>query len=158
MVSLSLGELISSHRSRRNLSLSDLAEMSGVSKSTLSSIESGETKRPSYTTWKKIADAMDIAPSTIINAFVDTTYHPKTLEIVLAEVIREGWEALVAKVAIRYLESPGLIHSERWIISTAPPEIRRTSESNVFYAIRLLHSREVGAYHPISPAPCMNGI
>lgn len=106
MVSLSLGELISSHRSRRNLSLSDLAEMSGVSKSTLSSIESGETKRPSYTTWKKIADAMDIAPSTIINAFVDTTYHPKTLEIVLAEVIREGWEALVAKVAIRYLESP----------------------------------------------------
>ncbi|MGF9907085.1 helix-turn-helix domain-containing protein [Brevibacillus porteri] len=105
-MSLSLGELISSHRSRRNLTLADLSELSGVSKSTISLIETGETKRPSYATWRKIAEAIDIAPSIIINAFVDTTHHPKTLELVLAEVIHEGWEALVAKVAAHYLESP----------------------------------------------------
>lgn len=105
-MSLSLGELISSHRSRRNVSLAELSELSGVSKSAISSIEIGETKRPSYATWRKIAEAIDVAPIAIINAYVDTTQHPKTLEVILAEVIREGWEALVSKVTARYLESP----------------------------------------------------
>ncbi|RJG14919.1 XRE family transcriptional regulator, partial [Paenibacillus thiaminolyticus] len=42
---LSIGELIQSYRHNRDMSLSQLAEMTGLHKGTISKIENGDVKR-----------------------------------------------------------------------------------------------------------------
>lgn len=60
-----LGENIKKLRERAGYSIRQLADLSGVSKSVISEIESGESKNPRYQTINKLANSLNIAPESL---------------------------------------------------------------------------------------------
>ncbi|USG67828.1 helix-turn-helix domain-containing protein [Brevibacillus ruminantium] len=101
-----IGELVLYHRQQKNISLGELAERTGVSKASLSKIESGETKRPSFMVWKKIASTLNIPYTKTIGIYLSTTEQPTKIKLLLEESIALNSETLVQKAALRLLETP----------------------------------------------------
>lgn len=80
--------------------------MTGVNKSVLSKIEMGQTKKPSFGTWKKIANAMDLPYYDMISVYVESVQRGETLKSILEEVVEKNYTSLISKVALKFLESP----------------------------------------------------
>lgn len=101
-----LGELVQKYRKRANLTISEVARLSGVSKGVISKIENGETKRPELKTIRPIAQALDIPFIQIIEHYIDVDQRPEVLRELLMEAIQLSHLPLVSKVALRFLQSP----------------------------------------------------
>ncbi|MCY0385982.1 helix-turn-helix domain-containing protein [Robbsia sp. Bb-Pol-6] len=65
-IRLRMGRELKKHRSRKGMSLDNLAEMSGVSRAMISKIERGQSS-PSTTILSKLVDALDISVSTLMS-------------------------------------------------------------------------------------------
>ncbi|WP_035296473.1 helix-turn-helix domain-containing protein [Brevibacillus thermoruber] len=94
------------YRHQENITLSELAERSGVSKSVLSRIESGETKRPGFATWKKIGSTLNIPYGLVISTYLDVTERAETLKFLLQEAIAHKNKTVIEKAAQKLLDTP----------------------------------------------------
>lgn len=102
-----IADFIFQLRKERNLSYSDLEELTGVSRGVLHKIEIGETKHPEYKTVKAISPVLLVPYFQVIEGYIENENRVDTLFEILADVItREGTGSLVSKVALRLLESP----------------------------------------------------
>lgn len=101
-----IGELILTYRKRENLSLSELAERTGINKTSLSRIETGETKQPSFDLWKKVAHTLHIPYSEVIGIYLDATERPTMIKLLLEESIILNHPTLMQKAARKLLETP----------------------------------------------------
>ena len=108
MFSEEIGELLLAYRQRENISLSELAERTGISKTALYRMESGATKRPGFAQWKKIASALNIPDVDIIAVYLSTTERPTSIQVLLNEAIALSSQALVRKAAQKLLDSAKL--------------------------------------------------
>ncbi|QOS97836.1 helix-turn-helix transcriptional regulator [Brevibacterium sp. JNUCC-42] len=100
-----LGELIKGKRVDMGFSLSELGRMTGISKGVLSKIESGETKRPELRTLKPIADVLEIPYEEIIEWYIELEHRYGILNDFLMDVAEMSNLSLMAKVAVKFLES-----------------------------------------------------
>ncbi|WGU92308.1 helix-turn-helix transcriptional regulator [Paenibacillus dendritiformis] len=101
---LSIGELIQRYRHKRNLTLSKLAELTGLHKGTISKIENGDVKRPEYTTTRPIADTLQIPLESLVELHLNVDKRADTLLFVLQDVIQHSGTAdLVKKVGRKFM-------------------------------------------------------
>nr|WP_272949972.1 helix-turn-helix transcriptional regulator [Brevibacillus laterosporus] len=83
------------YRIRKNISISELSENTGISKSVIYRVLNGETKHPSLSSCKKIMNALDIPLSEFIQAFIMLTQRPTTLQVLLTDAVTINDEELV---------------------------------------------------------------
>ncbi|UFJ62215.1 helix-turn-helix domain-containing protein [Brevibacillus sedimenti] len=94
------------YRYQENITVDELAERAGVGRSVLSRIESGETKRPSFATWKKIGNALHIPYGLVISTYLDVTERAETLKFLLQEAIAHNNKTVIEKAAQKLLDTP----------------------------------------------------
>ncbi|MFB0832550.1 helix-turn-helix domain-containing protein [Brevibacillus laterosporus] len=82
-----VGDLIRIKREQMGMSISELGRVSGVSKSILARLESGETKRPELKTIKAISDVMDLPYKDIFEYYAETEIRIDALEKLILEAI-----------------------------------------------------------------------
>lgn len=84
-----LGENIKKIRERAGLSIRKLADISGVSKSVISEIESGKSQKPRYETISKLAIALNTTPDILTAMEYEYEYVVtdvrEALEIILSQ-------------------------------------------------------------------------
>ncbi|MFW5438907.1 helix-turn-helix domain-containing protein [Paenibacillus apiarius] len=103
----SIGELIQHYRREADFTLSQLSELTGVHKGTISKIENGDVKRPEYMTIPPLADTLKIPLDTLVELHMNVDKRADTLLFVLQDVIQQsGTTDLVRKVGTKFLESP----------------------------------------------------
>ncbi|MCM3289985.1 helix-turn-helix domain-containing protein [Paenibacillus sp. MER 180] len=104
---LSIGELIHSYRRNSGLTLTQLAESSGIHIGTISKIENEYVKRPEYTTLRPLAEALHIPLDTIIELYISSDKRADTLLHVMQDVIQHlGSAEMTRKVGAKFLASP----------------------------------------------------
>jgi len=104
---LSVGELIHSYRRKNGLTLSQLAESSGIHIGTISKIENEYVKRPEYTTLRPLAEALHIPLDTVIELYISTDKRADTLLHVMQDVVQHlGSAELTRKVGAKFLAAP----------------------------------------------------
>ncbi|TPG70369.1 XRE family transcriptional regulator [Brevibacillus laterosporus] len=101
-----IGNLFEQHRISKNVSIHELSEDTGISKSVLYRILSGETKRPSLNSCKKIMNVLDVPLVSLINAYIMVTQRPTSLQVLLTDAMTINDKELVIKIAKKLLESP----------------------------------------------------
>ncbi|CCF17021.1 helix-turn-helix family protein [Brevibacillus laterosporus GI-9] len=82
-----VGDLIRIKREQMGMSISELGRVSGVSKSILARLESGETKRPELKTIKAISDVMVLPYKDIFEYYAETEIRIDALEKLILEAI-----------------------------------------------------------------------
>ncbi|MBD8497345.1 helix-turn-helix domain-containing protein [Paenibacillus arenosi] len=103
---LTFGDLIQQYRLIARLTLTQLANLSGVSKGTISKIENGEVKKPEFQTIKMLASALGIPYNEYIGLYIEVERRPDTLLMMLEEAIaRFSPIALIIDIASKFLES-----------------------------------------------------
>ncbi|EHQ60891.1 DNA-binding protein [Paenibacillus dendritiformis C454] len=104
---LSIGELIQCYRHNRGMTLSQLSELTGIHKGTISKIENADVKRPEYMTIRPLAEALEIPLEALVELHITVDKRADTLLFVLQDVIQHSSTAeLVQKVGRKFLESP----------------------------------------------------
>nr|WP_240463916.1 helix-turn-helix transcriptional regulator [Paenibacillus apiarius] len=89
------------------MTLSQLSELTGIHKGTISKIENGDVKRPEFTTVRPLATALKIPFAKLIELYIEIDNRADSLQSILQDVIQEtGNEELVYKVGLKFLESP----------------------------------------------------
>jgi len=83
-----IGEIIAEYRKKRGYSLSELAELTNVSKSNISNIERNLNSNPSLDVIKKIAKVLELDP-TILLAADDPQYQSQYVEKEWVQFISE---------------------------------------------------------------------
>ncbi|MGN7471077.1 helix-turn-helix domain-containing protein [Brevibacillus sp. SAFN-007a] len=101
-----IGEVIKKYREQGNLSISQLAKISGVAKGVIAKIENGDTKRPELKTIMPIARTLGIPIPEIIEHHMKIDERPDVLFELIHEAIQLGNIPLVTKVALRFLQTP----------------------------------------------------
>ena len=102
-----IGELIHDTRFASNITITQLSELSGINKSTISRIENGEVKRPDFSTVQPLAAALKIPFETLVDYYVENEKRSDLLfDILQATIQRRSSTELICKVAAKYLESP----------------------------------------------------
>lgn len=101
-----IGELIHDTRRASDITLTQLSELSGIPKGTISRIENGEVKRPQFLTVHPLAKALDISLETLIDYYVEIERRADSLlHILLTTIQHNSNNELIQKVATKYLES-----------------------------------------------------
>lgn len=100
-----IGEVIKKYREQAGLTISKLAELSGISKGAISKIERGETERPEFNTIKPIAKVLDMPKQELIEHYVEIHQRPDVLMELLKESVELSNVSLASKVALRFLQS-----------------------------------------------------
>ncbi|MCY9580274.1 helix-turn-helix domain-containing protein [Paenibacillus alvei] len=101
-----IGELIQDTRRASNITLTQLSELSGIPKGTISRIENGEVKRPQFSTVHPLAKALNIPLETLIDYYVEIERRSDSLLHILHTTIQhKSNNELIQKVATKYLES-----------------------------------------------------
>jgi transcriptional regulator with XRE-family HTH domain len=114
-----LGEFIKKTRIARGLSQRELGRLAGLSGAFISQLESGETKNPSYTTIKNIAQALKVSfkdmtaqTSTLVTVSLST---PKTPDEIMRELNASlpatipVYESLNSKKIVSYIFLPKIL-------------------------------------------------
>ena len=101
-----IGEIIKKYRENRSLTISKLADLSGVSKGAISKIERGETERPEFNTITRIAKILEMPMGELIEHYVEIDKRPEVLFELINEAIQLSSISLVTKVALRFLQTP----------------------------------------------------
>ncbi|MCY9513047.1 helix-turn-helix domain-containing protein [Paenibacillus apiarius] len=86
----SIGELIQHYRREADFTLSQLSELTGVHKGTISKIENGDVKRPEYMTIRPLADTLKIPLDTLVELHMNVDKRADTLLFVLQDVIQQS--------------------------------------------------------------------
>ncbi|WP_206106176.1 XRE family transcriptional regulator [Paenibacillus dendritiformis] len=103
---LSIGEIIQCYRRNRGMTLTQLSELTGIHKGTISKIENGDVKRPEYKTIRPLADTLQIPLETLVELYITLDKRADTLLFVLRDVIQHSGTAdLVTRVGRKLLES-----------------------------------------------------
>ncbi|WP_186786156.1 helix-turn-helix domain-containing protein [Paenibacillus agilis] len=103
-VTLSLGELIHKYRTKSNVSLSELARITEVSKGTLSKLENGEVQKPEYYKLQAVTDALGIAFEEYIGLYIQAEKSASAVLRIFSEAIdRNCPTKTVVHIAERYL-------------------------------------------------------
>ncbi|SDF57427.1 Transcriptional regulator, contains XRE-family HTH domain [Paenibacillus sp. cl6col] len=101
-----IGELIQDTRRASNITLTQLSELSGIPKGTISRIENGEVKRPQFSTVYPLTKALNIPLETLIDYYVEIERRSDSLLHILHTTIQNKRNnELIQKVATKYLES-----------------------------------------------------
>ncbi|WP_134687202.1 helix-turn-helix domain-containing protein [Brevibacillus migulae] len=100
-----IGDIIRKYRERANLSITQLANLSGLSKGAVSKIERGDTKRPEMHTIKAIKNVLDIPYQEIVEHYITVEERVDVLLDLLLEAIQFSDAALASKVAAKFLVS-----------------------------------------------------
>ncbi|MGG4397575.1 helix-turn-helix transcriptional regulator [Paenibacillus thiaminolyticus] len=101
-----IGELIQDTRRASDITLTQLSELSGIPKGTISRIENGEVKRPQFLTVHPLAKALDISLETLIDYYVEIERRADSLLHILHTTLQHNSNnELIQKVATKYLES-----------------------------------------------------
>ncbi|EPY08207.1 DNA-binding protein [Paenibacillus alvei TS-15] len=101
-----IGELIQDTRRASNITLTQLSELSGIPKGTISRIENDEVKRPQFSTVHPLAKALNIPLETLIDYYVEIERRSDSLLHILHTTIQhKSNNELIQKVATKYLES-----------------------------------------------------
>ncbi|CAH8717146.1 helix-turn-helix domain-containing protein [Paenibacillus thiaminolyticus] len=102
-----IGELIQDTRRALDMTLTQLSELSGVPRGTISRIENGEVKRPEFSSVHPLAMTLDIPCETLIAYYVEVEKRSDSLLHILQSTIQqESSIELIRKVATKFLESP----------------------------------------------------
>lgn len=102
-----IGELIQDTRYASNITLTQLSELSGINKGTISKIENGEVKRPEFSTVYPLAMALNIPFETLVDYYVEDEKRSDLLfDILQATIQQRSSNELIRKVAAKYLEAP----------------------------------------------------
>lgn len=99
-----IGDLIKKYRGE--LSLSELSNLSGIERSIIGKIESGDTKRPELKTLVPIFEALNAPREEMIEYYVGIENRLPVLRELLIEVINLSSLKLIEKVTVRLLECP----------------------------------------------------
>lgn len=141
-----IGELIHDTRFASNITITQLSELSGINKSTISRIENGEVKRPDFSTVQPLAAALQIPFETLVDYYVENEKRSDLLfDILQATILRRSSTELIRKVAAKYLESPNedsLDLTEKLYKHIGP--IEDTSMKLSLYNLIIEHSRSHG--------------
>lgn len=147
-----IGELIHDTRFASNITITQLSELSGINKSTISRIENGEVKRPDFSTVQPLAAALQIPFETLVDYYVEKEKRSDLLfDILQATILRRSSTELIRKVAAKYLESPNeesLDLTEKLYKHINP--IEDTSMKLSLYNLIIEHSRSHGIMPYIS--------
>ncbi|MCR8966160.1 helix-turn-helix transcriptional regulator [Brevibacillus halotolerans] len=100
-----VGDLIRIKREQMGMSISELGRVSGVSKSILARLESGETKRPELKTIKAISDVMDLPYKDIFEYYAETEIRIDALEKLILEAIEIKEFEVIPSLAQKFLIS-----------------------------------------------------
>ena len=100
-----VGEIL--YHYRQGYTQTELAELSGVNQRTISAIETGKIKQPTYTTAVKLAEVLEIDPLLLLGEKVEKKEKPKkeaepVKESVAAEETKTN-DRLLATLKARYL-------------------------------------------------------
>ncbi|WP_446670628.1 helix-turn-helix domain-containing protein [Paenibacillus wuxiensis] len=102
-----IGELVQNTRRSLNMTITQLSELSGVPRATISRIENGEVKRPEFSSVRPLAVTLNIPFETLVDYYVEVEKRAESLLHILQSTIRqESSTELIRKVATKYLESP----------------------------------------------------
>ncbi len=101
-----IGDLIHKYRREAGLTLSQLSDMTGAHKGTISRIENGDVKRPEFQTVHPLASALGIPFEDIVERYIEIDKRADSLQTILQAVIQSGNTELINKVALKFLESP----------------------------------------------------
>jgi len=101
-----MGELVQRYRVQAELSISELARISGISKGVISMIESGDTKRPGLRTILQLAKPLTIPITAIVDLYTEVEYRAETLHELLSVAVETADVQTVGKVALRFLHAP----------------------------------------------------
>ncbi|BFH16124.1 helix-turn-helix domain-containing protein [Paenibacillus melissococcoides] len=102
-----IGELIQDIRRALDMTLTQLSELSGVPRGTISRIENGEVKRPEFSSVHPLAMTLNIPFETLIDYYVEVEKRSDSLLHILQSTIQqESSIGLIRKVATKFLESP----------------------------------------------------
>ncbi|MFS0555879.1 helix-turn-helix domain-containing protein [Brevibacillus sp. 179-C9.3 HS] len=99
-----IGDLIKKYRG--DISLSELSSLSGIERSVIGKIESGDTKRPELKTLAAIFEALNAPREQMIEYYVIVEKRLPVLRELLMEAIQLSSFKLTEKVTVRLLESP----------------------------------------------------
>jgi transcriptional regulator with XRE-family HTH domain len=105
-VPMSFAEMVKAHRYKKKMTLSELAEKTGINRSVLSRIETGETKRPGFSKCQKIATVLHIPHERIISFYLDISERADMIKRLLKEAIACSDRYIVRKAANKLLETP----------------------------------------------------
>ncbi|ALA07416.1 hypothetical protein SECTIM467_71 [Brevibacillus phage SecTim467] len=100
-----IGELIRKKREEKEVGLSELGRISGVPKSTISKIETGEIKSPRMKYIKPIADVLGMPYEEVIECYIELEHRNAILNDFLTEVAEFSNLSLIEKVAMKFLEN-----------------------------------------------------
>ncbi|WP_019421827.1 helix-turn-helix domain-containing protein [Paenibacillus sp. OSY-SE] len=101
-----IGELIRDTRRSLDITLTQLSELSGIPKGTISRIENGDVKRPEFQTVHPLAAALKISFETLIDYYVEVEKRSEHLMRIYQATVRQCSDVeLIRKAATKYLES-----------------------------------------------------
>ncbi|MBD8501231.1 helix-turn-helix domain-containing protein [Paenibacillus arenosi] len=100
----SLGDLVRTYRMKSEMTLSELANTTGVSKGTLSKLENGEVKKPDYQKLQAVMQVLSIPYEDYIGLYVQGEKSALSLWTILEEAIeRKCISTTISRIAERYL-------------------------------------------------------
>ncbi|UHA75884.1 helix-turn-helix domain-containing protein [Paenibacillus sp. 481] len=101
-----LGELLQQYRFRANMTLASLDSKVGVSKGSLSRIETGETKKPDFKIVEAVAAVLNIPYAEYVSAYIEIEKKPDILLGILETAVSSPQHAPIApKIATKFLET-----------------------------------------------------
>ncbi|MCR8964181.1 helix-turn-helix transcriptional regulator [Brevibacillus halotolerans] len=100
-----IGELIRKKREEKGIGLSELGRMTGVTKGTISKIETGEIKSPRMKHVKPITDVLEMPYEEVIEYYIQSENRNAILHDFLIEVAEFSNLSLIEKIAMKFLEN-----------------------------------------------------
>ncbi|MBE9916649.1 helix-turn-helix transcriptional regulator [Paenibacillus donghaensis] len=101
-----IGELIHDARCTLNITLTQLSELSGIYKETISSIEKGDVTQPEFRTILPLARVLNIPFEKLVDYYVEVETRSNHLICIYQAALTQGSSTeVIRKVAAKYLES-----------------------------------------------------
>ncbi|WP_340701549.1 helix-turn-helix transcriptional regulator [Brevibacillus borstelensis] len=83
-----IGDVLKKYRKQSNLSISQLARLTGVHKGVIAKIENGSTRRPGLKITMPLAKVLNIPTDKIVELYIEIDKRPEVLFGLLNEAIR----------------------------------------------------------------------
>ncbi|NBI28638.1 helix-turn-helix domain-containing protein [Chengkuizengella marina] len=144
----SLGELIRHHRKQAEMTLVQLEELSKVDKASISRIESGQIKRPTWETIQKIGFALNISYEEMIEQYLEIEERVDVLFTILNESVEKNNLSIIAKVAMKALQFP--VEDSLELVEKLCDKIDHIDNSSIrltLYKVMIEYSRAHGIMH-----------
>ncbi|WP_232699458.1 helix-turn-helix domain-containing protein [Brevibacillus daliensis] len=101
-----IGEIVQKYRLQEQLTITQLANLTGISKGVISKIETEETRRPELRTMRLLIQALFIPEEEIMDAYLKVEQRTEIIEELLDDAISSNQLCLVQKLTRSLLSSP----------------------------------------------------